>query len=106
MLGTTNAIDEWVLRRANTSGTEVAHKADGAALDISNEARVAYLNEWFNENVDAAMKDKWVDSIGEVLGMKAAELRADYTARLHQLNSRLHGACAWLEVMMRSPLRK
>jgi hypothetical protein len=60
-------------------------KSDGAKLDISPEARIALLNEWFAENFDAAMAEKWTDSIGETIGTITGELRADFTAQLRKL---------------------
>jgi len=103
VLGTSDAIDAWVLKRANVAGA--VRKADNASLDISQEARVAYLNEWFAENFDAAMKGQWVDSIGEAIGEATAELRADYTKRLHQLEltvARLEGELKGLREDRRS----
>jgi hypothetical protein len=73
--GHTNALDEWRLRAAERREERTMTRNDNA-LDTDPNAAEAW-NDWFDARFDTAMRDKWVDSFGEALGVKAAELRAE-----------------------------
>ena len=91
VMGHADAIDEWVLRRAG--GSDVVGKTNDGALDISEESRIGYWNQWFAESFEEQNRE-WVTAFAEVLAEATAELRSSFGTKLRELEltvARLEG---------------
>jgi hypothetical protein len=90
--GNDTSLDRWRLRAAERR-EERTMTRDTNALDTSPGSAEAW-NEWFTECFDDAVRTRLIESIGEAMAETAAELRADYSERLRELElqiARLEG---------------
>jgi hypothetical protein len=72
-LGCMTALDAWILRRAN----DTRRNDDNVKLDITPEARLALIDEWFDERFQELSQRDVIPVVGDVLGETRAELRAE-----------------------------
>jgi len=85
-------LDRWRLRVAERREDKTMVR-NTHTLDTDPNAAEGW-NAWFTERFDECVRERLIEDVGEVLGTTAAELRADYTERLHQLEltvARLEG---------------
>jgi len=86
--GHDDEIDRWRMRVA-----ERREEKTMARTTLDTNSAEAW-GAWFTERFDEAVRERLIEDVGEVLGTTAAELRADYTAKMHQLEltvARLEG---------------
>jgi hypothetical protein len=90
--GNATELDEWRLRAAERREQRTMARETSSALDTGSAEA---WNEWFVERFDEAVRSRGLlEDVGEVMGTTAAELREEYTERLHALEltvARLEG---------------